>query len=473
MKIKERVIFWIIYDYCCSREVVVLYDIIIIGGGMGGYVAAIRGAQLGAKVVLIEKDKLGGVCLNRGCIPTKTLLHSAELFTTIKKAERFGILVASPELDFNQMMARKDQVVKTHVGGVQWLMKSNGIDVIHGNAELVSPEAVSVNGKQIEARNLIIAVGSVPAELSIPGAGESNVITSDEVFSLDHLPESIVIIGGGVIGVEMAALFQNLDCITTVIELLDRIVPMMDGEVSASLTEILKRQGVRIITGARVEAIQREGLSYNRNEVSQNINASLVLMAVGRRSNGNRLDFDKLGIKHDRGFIATDERLRTNIPGVYAVGDVNGKYMLAHVAAMEGIVAVENIMGHDRVMDYHAVPQCIYTFPEVASVGLTEEEAVNEGYRIKVSRFPVKANGKSMADGNWEGFIKMVAGSTGEILGVHIIGPHATEMITQGSMAIGLKATAADITRIVFPHPTVSEIISEAAHGIVDRPIHI
>lgn len=449
-----------------------LYDIIVIGGGPGGYVAAIRGAQSGAKVALIEKEKLGGICLNVGCIPTKTLLHTAEVFAAIKESAFLGIKAPAPELDFSKMMGRKDQVVKNLVAGVQWLMKSNGIEVIQGEAELISTESVSVNGAPFTGKHLIVATGSAPLKLPVPGVEEPIVITSDEVFTLEQLPESMVIIGGGAVGVEMALLFHTLGCPVTIIEMMDRIVPMMDREVSQALAGILERRGVNIVTGAKVEAIHKRGLAYGQNGTVRELEASAVLMAVGRRSNGNLLALDKLGIEHDRGVVATDEHLRTNIPNTYAVGDVNGKHMLAHVAAMEGVIAVENIMGRERLMDYSAVPQCIYTFPEVAAVGITEEQAIQKGYPTKVSRFPVKANGKSLAEGNRDGFIKMVTDDRGRILGTHIIAPHATEMITQCGLAMGLKTAAEDLSRIIFPHPTVSEIISEAAHGITGRAIH-
>lgn len=450
-----------------------MYDIIVIGGGPGGYVAAIRGAQLGAKVALIEKERLGGICLNLGCIPTKTLLHAAEVFTAIKDSARWGIKVTKPELDFPKMMARKDQVVRNLVAGVQWLMQSNGIDVIQGNAELVSTEAISVNGDLLTGRNMIIAVGSSPLKLPVPGGAIPAVITSDEVFSLKRLPDSMTIISGGAIGVEMAALFQALGCTTTIIELMDRIAPRLDTEISQALTGILERRGVKIVTGARVEAIQPGKLTYYLNNTVRSLEASIILMAVGRCSNGSLLALDRLGIEHNRGVIVTDARLRTNIPNIFAVGDVNGKDMLAHVAVMEGIIAVENIMGREKTMDYSAVPQCIYTFPEVAVVGMTEEQAIHQGYQVKVSRFPVKANGKSLAEGNREGLIKLIAADSGRILGAHIIAPHATELISQCSLALNLNAPATALTRTIFPHPTIAEIVFEAAQGIIDRPINL
>ena len=451
-----------------------MYDIIIIGGGPGGYVAAIRGAQLGAKVALIEKEQMGGVCLNRGCIPTKALLHSANLFTSIKNASQFGIQTAAPAIDFGRMIARKDQVVKTLVGGVQWLMKNNGIEVFKGEADVVSDHQITVNGNVLEGRHIIIAVGSSPVIPPFPGAAAPRVITSDEALSLSKLPESLAIIGGGVIGIEMAALFQSLGCAATVIEMADRLAPMMDRDISKALLELLQKMGVKVYTAAKVAAINGGAVAFHYQDSLHNLPAAAILMAVGRRSNGLTLSLDKIGLQHERGTIATDNRLRTNIPNIYAIGDVNGKFMLAHVASAEGIVAVENIMGHDRVMDYGAVPQCIYTAPEVAAVGLTEEQAIQEGYRVKVSQIPLMANGKSLAEGHTKGFVKMIADdATQRILGVHMMTPHATDMIAQGAMAMTLGASAGAAVATVFPHPTVSEMMHEALHGIVAKPIHM
>lgn len=451
-----------------------MYDLVVIGAGPGGYVAAIRAAQGGAKVALIEQDEVGGVCLNRGCIPTKTLLHSAGLYQSIKKAAEFGVTVSTPTVDFARMISRKEQVVKTLVGGIQWLLKKNKVQLIKGKAQLESAKEIRVNEEIIKSENLIIAVGSSPALLPIPGADDPAVITSDEALSLDRLPASLAIIGGGVIGVEMAFLFQSLGCAVTIIELMDRLVPMFDAEVSKTLTEILVKNGITVYTNARVEAIEEGVISYRYNGNLEHLAPEKILMAVGRRSNGLSLDLDKVGIKHEKGVIATDNRLRTSVPNIYAIGDVNGKYMLAHVASAEGIVAVENILGRSCEMSYEAVPQCIYTQPEVAAVGLTQEEAEKEGYRIKVSKIPLLANGKALAVGETKGFIKMIADlDTEQILGAHIIAPSATDMIAQVCQMIALKNPAGELAKVIYPHPTVSEIIAEATHGIVDRPIHI
>jgi dihydrolipoamide dehydrogenase len=455
-----------------------MYDVIIIGGGPGGYVAAIKGAQLGLKVALIEKENLGGVCLNRGCIPTKSLLHIASVFSDIKKAGQLGISVSSPVIDFSKAVAKKDQLVKSLVGGIQWLMKNNGVEVVRGEADLVSEKEVAVNGNIMEAGNIIIAVGSSPVMPKIPGADNANVITSDDALALKELPKTMTIIGGGVIGVEMAFLFQSLGCATTIIEMAGRLVPMMDRDLSGGLAEMLKGLGVNIITDACVEYISSDSVTYRSSNSSSNSSkqtqSEKVLVCVGRASNGLSLSLDKVGISHKKGIIAVDERLRTNIPGIYAIGDVNGKYMLAHVASAEGIRAIENIRGEDGIMDYGAIPQCIYTAPEAASVGLTEEEAMEKGMQIKVSKIPLAANGKALAEGCQKGFSKMIMDKTsGKLLGAHILAPHAAEIITQCTIAMDTNAKIDDLVHVIFPHPSVSELLNEAIHGLNHRPIHI
>jgi dihydrolipoamide dehydrogenase len=451
-----------------------MYDLVIIGGGPGGYVAAIRGAQLGASVALIEREALGGVCLNRGCIPTKALLHGANLFRELKQADRLGIVAAAPTVDFPKMMARKDLIVKNMVNGLQRLMKANGIEVISGSAALRSEHQVEVEGRVIEAKNIIIAVGSSPVALPVPGADDPAVLTSDDVLALTDLPRSMAIIGGGVIGVEMAVLFASLGCGVTVIEMMDRLVPMMDIEIAKAIGDLLKRLGVKVFTGSRVESIRGGTVNFRQEDRQYSQAAEKILMAVGRRSNGLDLALDSLGIRHQKGIIATDERLRTNLPHIYAIGDVNGKYALAHVASAEGIVAVENIMGHDRTMNYRTVPQCIYTHPEVAGVGLTEAEAREQGLAVKISRIPLGVIGKAVAEGQIQGFVKLVAEEpSGRILGLHMVAPHATDMIVQGAMAIDHGIDAAALARTIFPHPTFSEALLEAAHGIAARPLHL
>ncbi|MBN1675606.1 MAG: dihydrolipoyl dehydrogenase [Kiritimatiellae bacterium] len=451
-----------------------MHDIVIIGGGPGGYVAAIRAAQQGAKVALVEKDKLGGVCLHRGCVPSKTLLHSAELYRNALHAAAFGIEIPAPTVHFDKIMARKDQVVRTLHGGVEHLVKANRIELVRGEADLLSPTRVKVGDTVMDARHIIIAVGSSPALPPLDGCDDPCVITSDQALHLDQLPESMVIVGGGVIGVEMACLFRNLGTAVTIIELLDRIVPTLDSDLGTALRKTLKQQKIETLTGARVLSVKGGKVTFEHEGATKSCSVQKVLMAVGRRSNGLDLALDKVGVRHVKGVIETDAQLRTSVPTVYAIGDVNGKYMLAHVASKEGLTAVAAIMGRNAAMNYAAIPQCVYTIPEeLASVGMTEEEARRQhGAAVKVGRFPLAANGKALATGLRDGFTKLIAGPDGEILGAHLMAPHATDMIATLAVAMQAELTPVEIGETVFPHPTVSETILEAAHLIEGNPIH-
>ena len=451
-----------------------MFDVIVIGGGPGGYVAAIRAAQLGLKTALAEKAELGGVCLNRGCIPTKSLLHTAGILRDIRDNDFLDFRGGSPGFDFSKAMAHKESTVSKLAGGVQYLLNKNGIKVLHGAADIVSPDSISVDGQEIHCKNIVIAVGSSPAMLKIPGSDSSDVLTSDKVLALKELPVSMAIIGGGVIGVEMAYIFQSFSCRTSVIEMEKRLLPLMDHDISRGVEELLKNRGVGVYTGSRVEEIKHGSVIVNSENIVKELSAEKVLAAVGRSSNGLGLPLDKLGIKHSKGIIHTDTCLRTNIPNIYAIGDVNGKYMLAHVASAEGIRAAENIAGPARPMDYSAVPQCIYTDPEAASVGLTVNEAIDKGYDTKISHIPASVNGRSLIEGCSNGFAKVVAEKTsGRILGVHVIAPFASELITQCTAAIRFKATSKELMEIIYPHPSVSELINEAAHGIMGSPVHL
>lgn len=450
-----------------------MYDIVVLGGGPGGYVAAIRAAQLGAKVALIEKDKIGGVCLNRGCIPTKTLLRSASLFCDIRNAAEFGVDVANFSINYKRMMERKNNIVERLTKGINWLIKFHNIDVIKGCGDILTNNSVIVGKDVIEASNIIVAVGSSPAVIPINGANDASVITSDNIFSLEKIPDSLTIIGGGIIGTEIASFFSSIGCYVSIIEMEDRIVPMMDADISKGLLNMLVKQGVNIITDAKVESINKGKVKYIKKGVCSELISEKILISAGRTSNAIHLSLDKIGIVHKKGFILTDERMKTNIHNIYAIGDVNGKYMLAHVASAEAIVAVENIMGLNRKLNYEVIPQCIYTFPEAASVGITEEEAVKKGLKIKVSSFPVSANGKALAEGCDYGFVKMIADCDyGQILGVHVIAPHASDLIAQCALAMNAELTVDEIIDTIFPHPAISEILLEAACGLESRSIH-
>ncbi len=453
--------------------------IIVIGAGPGGYVAAIRAAQLGASVTIVEKGPFGGTCLNVGCIPTKVLLHSAELFTAIRKeGPSIGIFADNVRVDWPGVMKRKAQVVKRLTTGVGSLLRSNAVTHVPGEAKLVAPNAVEIAGQRLEADAVIIAAGSVPAVPPIPGLDLDGVITSDGALSLDALPESIAIAGGGVIGVEFASVFASFGIPVTVVEMLPRILPNIDAEAAEILRKSLVKKGVTFHTASKLQSVAKSGaglrLQVETPDGPVTVEVARLLVATGRRPNTAGLGLEGLGVAMDRARIVTDERMRTNIPNLYAIGDCTSKIMLAHVAEHEGQVAAENIMGHDAVMDYRAVPSAIYTSPAVASVGLTEEEARQAGHAVKVGRFPLIANGKSLIAGETEGMVKIIACEPyDEILGVHIVGGPATDMIAEGGLALRLEATLGEILTTIHAHPTVSEAVAEAAMAALGRAIHM
>ncbi|PKP55863.1 dihydrolipoyl dehydrogenase, partial [Candidatus Atribacteria bacterium HGW-Atribacteria-1] len=439
-------------------------DVVIIGGGPGGYVAAIKAAHLGLKAVLIEKDKLGGVCLNRGCIPTKALVSTAELLNNLQRAGEFGIQVKDYSFDFPAIMKRKEMITRRLSSGVEQLMKTNQVRVIRGEGQIIEPGTVEVTDiagqkEVIKAKNIIIATGSKVMKLPIPGIDSEGVITSDEALSLSELPSRMLIIGGGVVGIEFAGIFKALGVEVAVVEMLPRILLPIDEEISRQLTQLLKRKGIEILTDCKVKEIKKNNRNLevlvSTNNGEKKLETEKVLLAAGRVPELGNIDVQGLGIELDKGAIKVDEKMRTNIPGIYAVGDVVGKIMLAHVASREGIVAVENISGKEVLMDYKVVPNCVFSMPEVASVGLTEEEARKENDNIKVSKFPFMANGKALGMGETEGMVKIIADSnTLELLGVHILGAHASDLIAEGTLALSMEATAFEIVNTIHAHPT-------------------
>lgn len=452
------------------------FDVAVIGGGPGGYVAAIKAAQSGKKTVIIEKNVLGGVCLNCGCIPTKALIKSISALDELKKCSQYGITgvdAKNIDLDFKKVQARKQQIVKRLTDGVKYLLTANGVQIIFGTASLINSHLIIVNDETIEADNIIIAAGSATFRPPIPIKGDANVITSDEALQLADAPNSIVVIGGGAIGIEFSYILNRMGSKVTVIEMLDSILPRVDEEIKAEAAKILKGLGIDIITGAKVIGIDGKKVNYELAGAEKSIDADTVLLAVGRVPCAEGLNVEAAGIKMDRKAIAVDEYLRTSNPNIYAIGDVNGKVMLAHTASMEGIVAVENICGNAMSMDYQKIPQCIYIKPEIASVGLTEKEAKEIYGQVKVGTFPLAANGKAIIEDETAGFIKVIVSSdVHEILGAHIMGPHATDMIAEIALAMGMEATADIITNTIHPHPTVSEIIPEAFHAALHKAIH-
>ncbi|MBA7567221.1 dihydrolipoyl dehydrogenase [Candidatus Atribacteria bacterium 1244-E10-H5-B2] len=458
-------------------------DVVIIGGGPGGYVAAIKAAHLGLKAVLVEKDKLGGVCLNRGCIPTKALVSTAELLNNLQRAEEFGIQVKDYSFDFPAIMKRKDLITRGLSSGVEQLMKVNQVRVARGEGQIIEPGKVEVTDtagqkEVIKTKNIIIATGSSVMKLPIPGLDVEGVITSDEALSLSELPSKMIIIGGGVVGIEFAGIFKALGVEVTVVEMLPRILLSIDEEIARRLTVSLKRKGIEILTDCKVKGIKKNNQNLevlvSTSEGEKKLETEKVLLAAGRVPELGNIDVQGLGIELDRRAIKVDEKMRTNIPGIYAVGDVVGKIMLAHVASREGIVAVENISGKEVLMDYKVVPNCVFSMPEVASVGLTEEEARKENDNIKVSKFPFMANGKALGMGEAEGMVKIIAdGDTLELLGVHILGAHASDLIAEVTLGLSMEATAFEIVNTIHAHPTLAETIAEAAEGITDKPIHL
>lgn len=456
------------------------YDLVVIGGGPGGYVAAIKAAQLGGKVAVVEKEKLGGVCLNWGCIPTKTLLKTAKLYEDILRGEEFGIVGiddSDVKIDWNLLTKRKDKVVKKLVSGIYTLFKKNKIDLYEGMGKVVDRNKVEVGGETITGENLIIATGAkdnVPSIEGLDKALESGkIINSKGALQLEEVPKDLVIIGGGVIAVEFATLFNTLGSNVTLIQRSSRILSSTEKEMANTLQKQLIRKGINILTDTRLKSITEAGVLIDHKGEEKLFKGDKYLISLGLKAQLNGIE--NLDLELDaKGFVKTNEKMETSIKGVYAIGDLNGKFALAHVASAEGIVAAENIMGKDSTMNYDIVPSCIYTFPELASVGLTEEEAKNRGYDITVSKFPLAANGKALAEGETIGFAKIISDNQyGEVIGTHIMASNATDMISEAIMTIQIEGTVYDISKAIHPHPTLSETVMEAAFGAIDKPIHI
>ncbi len=460
-------------------------EIVIIGGGPGGYVAAIRSAQLGGKVTLIEKEELGGTCLNWGCIPTKALLRGAEILESLRRASEFGIQTGEIKIDFLKLMARKDRAVRTIVSGVTNLLKSWGVEIIKGEASLRSPKEIEVLDKQGEkkkilAKKLILAPGSIPADLPIPGRNLPKVINSNGALQLSSVPQSIIIIGAGPIGLEFGTIFAALGSKVTIIEMMPQILPQEDEEIGSALERVMKKNDMQIFLNCMVKEISenQEGTKkvkvvlHNREE--KIFTGEYVLIAGGRQPNLKRLGLEKAGIRVGHKGIEVNEKLETNIPNIYAVGDATGQILLAHFAMAQGVVAAENAMDRSSFLDRRAIPRCIYTIPGVAAVGLTEKEAREAGYDLKIGRFPFAANGKATAWGERNGLIKVVAEKKfGEILGIHIFGAQATDLIGEAILAMRLGGTVQDIGHTIHPHPTFSEALMEAALDVDGEALHL
>lgn len=455
------------------------YDVVIIGGGPGGYVAAIKSAQSGLRTALVEKHKLGGVCLNYGCIPTKTMLKTAKLYQEILNSDEFGIDISSKEsikVDWTKLMKRKDKVVSTLVSGVKSLLSKNKVDVYIGTGVSKPSKIIDVDGIEIGYDNLILATGSRNRIPEIRGIMKSiedgHIIDSTGAVSLEFLPESLTILGGGVISVEFATLFASLGTKVTILQRSKELLKKLDFDVRKLIMDDLNEKGIVLKTGVSIEELEGNKVKYKEDGVFQEISSDKILLSLGRMPNVE--GFENLGIDYSPKGLVTNEKMETSVKNVYAIGDMNGRFMLAHVASHEGIIAIENILGKDQKVDYDKIPNCIYSFPEVGTVGYTEDELMEKNMDYIVSKFPLTANGKALAEGEAKGFVKILADKKyGEILGVHIVAAHGTDMIAEAVASMELEGTIYELSKTVHPHPTLSEIVMEAAHGAVDKPIHI
>jgi dihydrolipoamide dehydrogenase len=463
----------------------ILYDVAIVGSGPGGYVAAIKGNQLGLKVALIEKyAKFGGTCLHWGCVPTKALLLNAEIYEKALNGKEYGILYKDINLDFRLVKARKDKMVKKLSMGTDFLLKKNKVHTVRGRGRVTAPGMVQVEGEaeiEVRAKNIIIATGS-EAKL-LPGLEPDgrSILTNKEILDLDRIPKSLLIIGAGAVGVEFASIFSSFGSEVTIVEMLPRVLPLEDHEISSEIKKLLAKRRIKILTEARLEDIQvnddgvQAQITIAEGE-TKNLSAEKVLIAIGRTPSINDLGLEKLRVETSRGYIVADQHMRTNIGGIFAIGDVVPTPALAHLASHEGILASSYIAGKKtEPINYDLVPNCTFCHPEVASVGLTENAARERGFDVVTSKFPFAAVSKATILGRNEGFVKLVSENKyRQILGVHMIGPGVTELISEGASLIGLEATAADLSHMIHPHPTVSEGIMEAAHALYSgAAIHI
>jgi len=438
-----------------------LYDLIVIGAGPGGYIAAERAGAKGKKVLLIEKSNLGGVCLNEGCIPSKTLLHSAKLFVQACNSQAYGVTVENPQFNLADAMSHKGEVIQKLRAGVAYQIKQNRVELLHGQARFANRNTVQVNGKRFQGENIIIAAGSSPVRLPIPGADAAHVLTSTEILEIENLPENLAIIGGGVIGCEFASFFSNVGVNVSVVEMLPEIIPTLDPDFARMLRKSMV--DVDFHLDSTVESIGKDTVTFCQNGESTSIPCDLVLMSVGRKPNLGGLGLDEIGVDHNSRGVKVNEFMQTNIPCIYAIGDITGKSMLAHAAARMGEVAVKHILGEWDVMRYHAVPWVVYTYPEVAWVGLTEAEAADKGVPVKCAKLPMSANGRFLAENMGKrGLCKVVIDSeSNALLGVQMIGAACSEIIYGAAAMIEDEVRVQDIQEVIFPHPTVSEIFKD------------
>ena len=462
------------------------FDLVVIGSGPGGYVAAIRAGQLGLKTAIVEKDsRLGGTCLLRGCIPTKSMLESAAIADHARHASDFGINVGEVTVDLKKVLKRKDRVVKSNAGGVKFLMKKNKITVFNGFGVVSGQGKVTVKTEDgetvLETRNILLATGSVPRNLPFIEIDGERVLTSDELLELDTMPSHLLVLGAGAVGVEFASVFRSFECDVTIVELADRLVPIEDIEVSAEFAKAFKRRGIKSHVGTKLTAVEhtKKGITATLETADGKrsaVNASHLLVAVGRAPVTADIGLEARGVQLDRGFVKVDEYYRTAAPGIYAIGDiVAGTPQLAHAASTEGVTAVEHMAGLEPpTINYDHCPGCTYSNPEIGSLGLTEQQAKDAGYTLKVGKFPFSAVGKAKVIGDTTGFVKIVAEDKyNEILGVHIIGPHATDLIAEVGPLLKLECTLEELARTIHAHPTLAEAVHEAAHAALGHALHL
>lgn len=459
------------------------YDVLVMGGGPGGYVAAIRAAQLGLKTALVERDKLGGVCLNWGCIPSKSLIRNAEIVNLLGRGQEFGFQFDNLRLDYSVAVKRSRQNADRLVKGIGFLMKKNAITVISGTGILTDPHTVVVDGQAYTAAHIILATGARPALLPGLTADGERVLTYRQAIVQEKLPRSLIIVGAGPIGMEFAYVYRAYGVEVTVVEMLPHVLPNEDDEVAEVVAKAFRKQGIRLFENTRTEQVEADAdgvrvtLKNQATAAVETITAEQVLIAIGVRPNSDGIGLEAAGVRTDeRGWVPVDAVMRTNMPHIFAIGDLTGKLALAHVASAQGIVAAETIAGVETmpIEDYGNMPRCTYCQPQVASLGLTEAQARARGHAVRVGKFPFQANGKALGLGEREGFVKIVADERyGEILGVHMVGPEVTELLPELSLARMMELTPAEIARNVHAHPTLSEVIMEAAHAALGHAIHI
>ncbi len=463
-------------------------DIIVIGAGPGGYVCAIRAAQLGAKVICVEKEYLGGTCLNWGCIPSKALLASAERLHQVKHADQLGVIVQGDvHIDTDKMLERKDKVVTTLRGGIGMLFKKNGVTSVQGTASFVDPHTIEIktsdgNVRTLKGKNFVLAMGSSPIYINVPGLKgqrEQNVWTSNDAVSPPMIPKSMVILGGGAVGCEFGYFYNGLGTEVTIVELMPNLLPMFDQDLGIELGKLLTRQGMKIKTGSTLEKCQKTEKGWKctikKGDQSEEVETEVVLLGVGRQANTEGMNLEKIGLKlHKKGIEIVDDTLKTHVPHIYAIGDITGRIQLAHVGSAEGILVATNIVkGTQKEMDYKAIPSCVYTSPEVSSVGLSESQALEKGYEVNIGKFAFRPLGKAMATGEQDGFVKVVCDKKyGEVLGIHMIGAHVTDMIHEGVVALKLEATLDYMIDSIHAHPTMSEAVLEAFEDAAGHAIH-